>query len=150
MPPTHTNHHFRIFTHTPRARADTQPDTYKAAGFTLAEIIITILIIGVLTTIAIPIYISQQAKARATCAQTQVSALARQQQGFFAENNEFAADFTTLGVAAPIACPGYAPANVSRAVIDASPETADGYCVKATLSSGKYTMTKFKGICGSG
>lgn len=119
-------------------------------GFTLIELIITIVIVGILAAIAIPIYISQQAKARATCAQTQVAAIARQQQGFFAENNEFAADFKTLGVEAPIACTGYFPANVSGALIDASPETADGYCVKATLKNGSYSIIKFKGICGSG
>ena len=52
-------------------------------GFTLVEL----MIVGILSAIALPNFLNQQSKAKAVCAETQVSALAKEQQIFFAENS---------------------------------------------------------------
>lgn len=123
----------------------------KRAAFTLVELMITIVVISVLTAISLPVYIDQQFKARRTCAQSQVAALAREQQVYYSENSRFASDYTALGTNAPAACNGYRTATLSQAVIDASPiDSSKGYCVRATLTQGSYSLNWFKGLCGAG
>jgi len=122
-----------------------------ARGFTLVELMITIVIVGLLTAIALPTYINQQSKARATCALIQVSALAKEQQVHFTQNSQFASDYTTLGSTQPEACAGYNRPTLSRSVIDASPtDTTNGVCVSATLENGSFKLNKRNGICGAG
>ena len=58
-------------------------------GFTLVELMIVVVIAGILSAIALPNFLNQQSKAKAVCAETQVSALAKEQQIFFAENSVF-------------------------------------------------------------
>ena len=67
------------------------PATFPASkGFTLVELMIVVVIVGILSAIALPNFLNQQSKAKAVCAETQVSALAKEQQIFFAENSVFA------------------------------------------------------------
>ena len=117
-------------------------------GFTLVELMIVVVIVGILSAIALPSFLNQQNKAKAACADTQVSALAKEQQVFFAENSSFAADFDALGTTAPTACKGYSTVTLTNTEIEASPtDTTNGFCVKAALSNGSYTMSKTKGAC---
>jgi len=117
-------------------------------GFTLVELMIVVVIVGILAAVALPNFLNQQNKAKASCAETQVSALAKEQQVFFAENSSFAADFTALGTTAPTQCNGYGAATLSNTRVQASPTDAtNGFCVRATLANGSYTMAKTKGAC---
>jgi len=68
-------------------------------GFTLVELMIVIVIVGILAAVALPNFLSQTGKAKATEAKTNISAIIKQAQAKFAEDgvNPFtsAADLTT-------------------------------------------------------
>ena len=61
-------------------------------GFTLIELLVVIIIIGILSTIALPSFLAQAAKARASEARTNVGSLNRAQQAYYLENQQFAQD----------------------------------------------------------
>ena len=67
----------------------------KNSGFTLIELLVVIIIIGILSAIALPSFLNQAAKARASEARTNVGALNRAQQAYYLENQAFVASAAT-------------------------------------------------------
>lgn len=62
------------------------------AGFTLIELLVVIIIIGILSAIALPSFLHQTAKARASEAKTNIGSMNRAQQAYYLENQTFADD----------------------------------------------------------
>jgi type IV pilus assembly protein PilA len=58
-------------------------------GFTLIELLVVIVIIGILSTVAIPNFINQTGKARETEAKTNLGVLSRGQQAYHYEHGTF-------------------------------------------------------------
>jgi type IV pilus assembly protein PilA len=67
----------------------TNRSTHSRRGFTLIELMITVGLIGVLCSIAIPNFIAYQARSRRSEAYANLAALARAQKAYLAERNEF-------------------------------------------------------------
>jgi len=67
-------------------------------GFTLIELLVVIIIIGILSAIALPSFLNQAAKARASEARTNTGALNRSQQAYYLENQGFGENITALGI----------------------------------------------------
>jgi type IV pilus assembly protein PilA len=68
-------------------------------GFTLIELLVVIIIIGILSAIALPSFLNQANKARASEAKTYTGSINRAQQAYFLEDQKFVvanADFTKL------------------------------------------------------
>lgn len=68
------------------------------AGFTLVELLVVIIIVGVLSAIALPTFLDQAGKARESEAKTNLGALNRGQQAYRLENGEFVSSISGLDV----------------------------------------------------
>jgi type IV pilus assembly protein PilA len=66
-------------------------------GFTLIELLVVIIIIGILSAIALPSFLSQANKAKQSEAKQYISSLNKGQQAFYAERGTFVTDITQLG-----------------------------------------------------
>jgi type IV pilus assembly protein PilA len=65
-------------------------------GFTLVELLVVIIIIGILAAISIPNFISQVAKAKQAEAKENIGVINRTQTAYRSENNVFASQFDIL------------------------------------------------------
>lgn len=96
----------------------------RAAGFSLVELMVSVLIVGILASIALPAYNSQIRKSRRTEARTAVLDLAGREERFMAANNTYTADPAALGYAAfdvPVSNGYYkldTPTNISGGTVD--------------------------------
>ena len=67
------------------------------SGFTLLELLVSIIIIGVLASIALPSLLGQTNRAKQTEAKLNLSSLNKAQQVFYLENNEFVSNVAEIG-----------------------------------------------------
>ena len=63
---------------------------YQILGFSLIELMIVIVIIGILSAIAIPNYIKYVRSSRTAEAKTNVNAIAQYNEQYYSENNRYA------------------------------------------------------------
>lgn len=72
----------------------------RSAGFTLIELMITVVIATILLSIAIPLYLHQIRESRRTDARSALVDLAAREERYFATNNVYTGSATTLGYTA--------------------------------------------------
>jgi type IV pilus assembly protein PilA len=71
---------------------------HSEKGFTLVELLVVIVIIGILTAIALPNFLNQSAKAKQTEAKQNMGSISRAQNTYRALNNSFASNFDLLAI----------------------------------------------------
>jgi prepilin-type N-terminal cleavage/methylation domain-containing protein len=68
------------------------------AGFTLIELLVVIIIIGILSSLALPSFLSQATKARMAEAKTKIGGMNRAQQVYFVEQQTFTTNINELAI----------------------------------------------------
>ncbi|HIK54032.1 MAG TPA: prepilin-type N-terminal cleavage/methylation domain-containing protein [Synechococcales cyanobacterium M55_K2018_004] len=86
----------------------------REEGFTLLELLVVVIIMGVLGAIATPTFLNQAAKARQAEAQTYVSAINRGQQMYYLEQGKFSNNLESLGLGIPERTEDYSYVSTSR------------------------------------
>ena len=103
----------------------------KASGFTLLEIIIVIIIVGVLASLALPRFFSTVEYSRGTEAITGISAIRQAMERCFFQKGTYAGceDFTNLDIEDPANSPN------AHFTYDAGGTTATDYIITATRNT---------------
>lgn len=84
-------------THSHHSRAGLRPAATRARGFTLIELMITVVIASILMTIAFPVYLHQIRESRRTDARSALLDLASREERYYATNNVYTDVATNLG-----------------------------------------------------
>lgn len=88
----------------------------KKAGFTLVELLIVVVIIGILAGIAVPMFLGQRTKAMHGEAKANLESLRLIQEQYYAGNGEYAPNLSSSGTVATVAniddyLPGFKPGS---------------------------------------
>lgn len=110
-------------------------------GFTLIELIVVVLIIGILAAIAIPNYIGQQMEAKDSAAIAQLRTAATSQRLYHAKQDAFTNNATDL------AAYGFRQGGQWVTVVAADATT---YCMQAPGGTDTFKMTQDSGTPVSG
>lgn len=99
-------------------------------GFTLIELLVVMILIGTVSALALPSFLSQAAKAQQSEAKSYVGAIMRAQQAYRLENSSFAADNILLQIGLHTETDNYTydinnPSNSTTSLVKANSKDAE-------------------------
>ena len=103
-------------------------------GFTLIELLVSIIIIGILASIALPSFLNQTNRARQTEAKLNLSSLNRAQQAFYLENSQFVTDVAQIGKLGV----GIAPETENYSITFSEPKEGAGVVMVANAKGDAF------------
>ena len=104
-------------------------------GFTLVELLVVIIIIGILGAIALPNFLNQDVKAKQSEAKQNIALINKTQNSYRAENNQFANSFDVLAI-------GSVTGGTSGSTTNYSYTIAGGVDTATIIASAKDTALK--------
>lgn len=101
----------------------------KAKGFSLTELLVVLVIIGILTLLAMPVFMPMISKAKSTEAQVQLNHLFTLQQSYFYMHSKYTQDLQEVGYEQPTLVSEGGNANYIIEIKDIDP---NGFTATAT------------------
>jgi type IV pilus assembly protein PilA len=135
-----------------RRRAGGDANLSCSAGFTLVELLVVMIVIGILAAIAVPVFLSQRAKAHDTSTKADVSNLAKEVATYFVDGKgTLALDFAAVPGSVVVADGAGYSATVNLTNGTAKPtsgsstamSSASAWCVALTDPDGQVKDFKF-------
>ncbi|MDQ1687074.1 MAG: hypothetical protein QOK42_49 [Frankiaceae bacterium] len=107
-------------------------------GFTLVELLVTMLIIGVLCGIAIPVFLTQRHKATASAAKSDLSNIALMARSVEMSNGSYPSNFVeSLEPSSPDASTVYYKKSPGVSSVQSVALPGGGLCLQVTTTSGE-------------
>ena len=100
------------------------------AGFTLVELLVVVVIVGIIAAIAIPTFLDQRAGAQNAAAQSDLRNAATAQEAYYLQEGSYSSSIEEL--------PGFN--NTDGVTISATSAGDDGFCLQATHESTEDTF----------
>ena len=123
----------------------TSPAFIRQRGFTLGELMVTVVVIAILTSIGYAAYTEQIAKSRRAAARALVMDVMQHEERFFTENNSYTTDLTAMGYGATLKtdrnthsislAAGPSGAIATSVAVTATALVTDAKCTALTLAS---------------
>jgi len=114
----------------------------KQSGFTLVELMIVVVIIGILAMVAIPAYNDSVAKGRRADAKSTLTAMAAKQEQYYMDNKTYTADLTNIGYDAATNVNSIDDFYTVAAVATATSFTLTATPVNSDPDCGNFTITE--------
>lgn len=112
----------------------------KHCGFTLVELMITVVIIGILGAIAFPSYQSYMLKGRRASAQTHLMDIAQRQQQYLLDARSYAATLAELNMTTPADVSRYYTISIAAAAGSPPTFTVTATPLGAQATDGALTI----------
>ncbi|PWJ47994.1 prepilin-type N-terminal cleavage/methylation domain-containing protein [Quadrisphaera granulorum] len=101
----------------------------KDAGFTLVELLVVMIIIGILAAIAVPVFLNQRKKAVDTSIKSDITAVAQEMQTAYVDAQTYSGTASFQDSSAVVPDVKTSGGNVIKVKLNAAPATATAFCV---------------------